>query len=43
VPVEARVGDRVLMDPLAELIEADPRKPLLRYAAEFQCAAVLGG
>lgn len=36
-----RVGDRVLMDPLAELIEADPRAPLLRYAAEFQCCGVM--
>jgi co-chaperonin GroES (HSP10) len=43
VPTMARVGDRVLMDPLAELIEADPRDPLLRYVAEFQCAGVLEG
>jgi len=39
--VEVRTGDRVLMDPLAELIEADPCDPLLRYAVEFQCAGVL--
>jgi co-chaperonin GroES (HSP10) len=41
VPMDVKVGDRVLFEPSAELQAVDPSDPLLRMGAQFQVAAVL--